>query len=540
MTDLDAPTAAAPERRRRRAARDHGGVGERLRAWRPTTDLAVGTIAGVAIFALLMARNTWILQGHLLFGGDEGNQFGTAWNAITLRELRGNGSRTGFHHPGPSYLYVWGAADVMRKLLGSPIGQHNAMMIGGLALNAAQLGAVFAIVRSHLDSVVRATLVLCAFAALASVEPHIMAGPWLPHMFFASFTLLVVAAASVAAGRLPSLVAFAAAAGFLLQGHVAFASFVIVITLAMAVVMWRTGNLRALWRDERRTMWAAGGVLALFVIPVAGSTLANWPGEFEQYLEWAGRDDTGGFTMRQTATFLLHFWPGGGARAQLAVAALTLGALAGVSWWRRSRFGACLLVAALLMELCLAYYVRTGLDDINAFYVALWMVALPGLTAGTAVALALPDRIVAPSDRAARVAVAAVAAIVVLATTFLSASTRFEAFRLDAALAVVDEMEAGANGRPIVLDGAVEVLGSFYLAPAILSEAEDRNLDICLAQPGWTIKYDSGRICTAQERLDGDVWTIYPFESGLPPSLAGSPPPGYVTGWIDHAPRRSS
>ena len=91
-----------------------------------------------------------------------------------------------------------------------------------------------------------------------------------------------------------------------------------------------------------------------------------------------------------------------------------------------------------------------------------------------------------------------------------------------------------------LLDGAVEVLGSFYLAPAILSEAEDRNLDICLAQPGWTIKYDSGRICTAQERLDGDVWTIYPFESGLPPSLAGSPPPGYVTGWIDHAPRRSS
>ena len=515
-------------------------MSERLRTWRPTSDLAVGTIAGIAIFALLMLRNTWILQGHLLFGGDEGNQFGTAWNAITLRELRGNGSRTGFHHPGPSYLYIWGATDVVRKALGSPIGQHNAMMIGGLVLNAAQLGAVFAIVRSHLNSVVRATLVLCALAAMASVEHHIMAGPWLPHMFFASFTLLVVAAASVAAGRLPSLVGFAAAAGLLLQGHVAFATFVIVITLAMAVVVWRTGDLRRLWRDDRRTLWTAGGVLALFVIPVAGSTLAHWPGEFAKYLDWAGRDDTGGFTLRQTGTFMLHFWPGGTARAQVAVAALTLAALAGVSWWRRSRFGACLLVAALLMELCLAYYVRTGLDDINAFYVALWMVALPGLTAGTAAALALPDRIVLPSDTPARVAVGAVAAVAVLVTTFLSSSTRFEPFRLDAVLSVVDQMEAGANGRTIVLDGAVEQTGSFYLAPAILSEAEDRNLDVCLVQPGWAIKYDSGRICTAQERTDGDVWTIYPLETGLPPSLVGSPPPSYVTGWIDHAPRRNS
>lgn len=540
MTDLDASPHSTIERRRPRPDRDRNSVGERIRSWRPTTDLAVGTIAAATIFVLLMTRNTWVLQGHLLFGGDEGNQFGTAWNAITLRELRGNGSRTGFHHPGPSYLYIWGAADVVRKLLGSPVGQHNAMMVGGLMLNAAQFGAVFAIVRSHLNSVVRATLVLCALTAMASIEPHIMAGPWLPHMFFASFTLLVVAAASVAAGRLPSLVAFAVAAGFLLQGHVAFAPFVAAITLAVTVVGWRTGDLRRLWRDERRTMWTAGGVLALFVIPVAGSTLSDWPGEFAKYLEWAGRDDTGGFTLRQTSTFLLHFWPGGGARAQLAVAAITLTALAGVSWWRRSRFGACLLVAAILMELCLAYYVRTGLDDINAFYVALWMVALPGLCAGTAVALSLPDRIVAPDERAARFAIACMAAAAVVATTLLSPATRFESFRLDAALDVVDQMQASSNGRTIVLDGAVEQLGSFYLAPAILSEAEDRNLDICLSQPGWIIKYDSGRICTAQERLDGDVWTIYPFEIGLPRSLAGSPPPGYVTGWIDHAPRRSA
>lgn len=532
MTDLDTPTDAAPARRTPRS--------ERVRGWRPTSDLAVGTIAGVVIFTLLMARNTWILQGHLLFGGDEGNQFGTAWNAITLRELRGNGSRTGFHHPGPSYLYIWGAADVLRKLIGSPIGQHNAMMIGGLVLNAAELGAVFAIVRSHLNSVVRATLVLCTLAALASVEHHIMAGPWLPHMFFASFALLVVAAASAAAGRLPSLVGFAAAAGFLLQGHVAFATFVIVITLAMSVALWRTGDLRRLWRDERRTLWSAAGVLALFVVPVAGSTLAHWPGEFAKYLEWAGRDDTGGFTLRQTGTFMLHFWPGGGARVEAAVAVAILGALAGVSWWRRSRFGACLLVATLLMELCLAYYVRSGLDDITAFYVALWMVALPGLAAGTALTLALPDRIVAPTDTAARVAVGCVTAVVVVATAWLSPSTRFEPFRLDSVLAVVDQMEATSGGRTIVVDGAVEQTGSFYLAPAILSEAEDRGLDVCLSQPGWAVKYDSGRICTAQERTDGDVWTIYPFESGLPPSLVGTPPPGYVTGWIDHAPRRTS
>jgi hypothetical protein len=86
---------------------------------------------------------------------------------------------------------------------------------------------------------------------------------------------------------------------------------------------------------------------------------------------------------------------------------------------------------------------------------------------------------------------------------------------------------------PVINFGS-EFLKSTYL-PRIASGASQCSYGLSEPDAGSDVAS-----MTTRATLDGDVWTIYPFESGLPPSLAGSPPPGYVTGWIDHAPRRSS
>jgi hypothetical protein len=483
------------------------------------SDLAVGSLVALGLFALLLIRQRWIIGSPVLLGGDEAHQFATAGDAISFRELRGNGSRLGFNHPGPSYLWIWGAADVLRRATGSFVGQHNVMVGATLALNAAQLGALTAIVRSHLRSIPRALIVLVAIVLGSSVVPYILVGTWLPEMFACSFALLVVAGASAAAGRLPSLVAYAAAAGLLLQGHVVFSSFVGLGTLVLLVVMWRTGDLARLWREARPTLVATGALAIAFAAPVVGYTLLDWPGELAEYAEYSQRPESGGHPVDAAVRFVLEFWPGGSGWVQLAVAAASFAALAGVSWWRRSRFGGTVLVATLLTEFGLLVYVLTGLDDIRALYVAIWMAVVPGIVIGTATALALTDRVVEPDSRPARAAVASVVVGGLVAAVLLSPSTATggtRELRFDAVFGLVDRLETEVGERTLVLDVTPENIETYSFVGALASVALDRGVDLCFVQEEWRVKFTEERVCTPGDLRDGARYALYPASGGTP------------------------
>lgn len=486
------------------------------------SDLAVGSLVALGLFALLLIRQRWIIGGPILLGGDEAHQFATAGDAISFRELRGNGSRLGFNHPGPSYLWIWGAADLLRRATGSFVGQHNVMIAAALALNAAQLGALTAIVRSHLRSIPRALIVLVAIVLGSSVVPYILVGTWLPEMFACSFALLVVAGSSAAAGRLPSLVAYAAAAGLLLQGHVVFSSFVGLGTLVLLVVMWRTGDLARLWREARPTLVATGLLAVAFAAPVVGYTLLDWPGELAEYLEYSQRPESGGHPVDAAVRFVLEFWPGGNGWGQLAVALASFAALAGVAWWRRSRFGWTVLAATLLAEFGLLVYVLTGLDDIRALYVALWMVVVPGIVIGSTLALALPDRLVAPAAPAGRVAVGFVGTTAVVLAVLLAPSTATggtRTLRFEPTFGLVDRLETTLDGRTLVLDVEPESTETYYLVTALASVALDEGVDICFVQEPWRVKFTAERVCTAEDLRDGVRYAIYPYSEGVPPGV---------------------
>jgi hypothetical protein len=296
------------------------------------------------------------------------------------------------------------------------------------------------------------------------------------------------------------------------------------------VALWRTGGVGRLWSDERRTLYAAAGLAVAFATPMVIYTLTDWPGELGRYWQFV-RQEGGGHPIGDATRFTLQFWPGDAPRWQALAMVGALVLLGAVSYWRRSRFGAFLLGAIVLMELCLLNYAANGVDDLaGGRYVALWIVALPGLAVGTAVALALPDRVVDPAPLAARVAVAAATAAVVAVAAF-SPSTSFDPFEFFMVPDLVDQMESTADGRPLVLDADPQELGPYYLAPAIVAEAEEEGLRVCFTDPAWEIKFSDRRTCTADERRDGEPYTLYPLE-GVPPEVAVQQPPAYHTAWV--------
>ncbi len=49
------------------------------------SDLAVGSLVALGLFALLLIRQRWIIGSPVLLGGDEAHQFATAGDAISFR-----------------------------------------------------------------------------------------------------------------------------------------------------------------------------------------------------------------------------------------------------------------------------------------------------------------------------------------------------------------------------------------------------------------------------------------------------------------------
>ena len=76
-------------------------------------------------------------------------------------------------------------------------------------------------------------------AAFASVHPAVLSTDWMPYLYVPAYLAFIVAAASVAAGRVRDAWIMALAGWFLIHGHACFLFFVPVISCAvLAAVLW--------------------------------------------------------------------------------------------------------------------------------------------------------------------------------------------------------------------------------------------------------------------------------------------------------------
>jgi len=527
----------------------------------------VWAVPFATLMAVLVARNTFLFSTRLYEQGD------MASNSLRIDEARhftlliGDYSRLRFSHPGPAYFYVqaWGE-ELFYYLLHLVPTAWNAQILGVYALNSAWAALAVGVVYGWTRSVRGAAMALAALTAAAVLHPVILSSDWMSFLYMPTYTVLVVAAASVAAGRGQDAWILALACWFLIHGHAAYLFFVpgFIAAVLVAVIWPVRRTLRGSARDffgQRRGVWVpVAAVSAVFLLPIVINLALHWPGDFGKYFGYGS--STGGHPLGAVVRYVLWFWwPTANPPALAVLACLPVLLYAAAGWlaWRFTRppvgrFLLALLAMNLVSSALFVFYCFTGVDNLTAkgyyigyFYwsaplitvlvIAVGVVEAVGLAPGRAAVQGAGAHRTATVLTAASVTVA-LAAVAVFATRPLAQTpTAFTnpyqpsfAPDTDAGLRhAVDVVAERSPGKTIVLKlshNAWRDMNGF------LVQAERAGVHACIADPWWGFMVTSQFICTPQQLASGVKYYMWDDLTRPTGAVLASLQDGRVTaGW---------
>jgi hypothetical protein len=195
-----------------------------------------------------------------------------------FRELLGNYSRWGFHHPGPAFFYFFAAGEkVLHDWLHLVPSEMNAHILCMIVLNTAFLFGTIGIIarycRSRLFPPVALLLSLVfIYMVNRTIPGSAIFSIWMPHVLLFCFLFFVTVCASVATGKASQLPWLALSGLMLLHGHVAQSLFVGVLSVAaVATLLWRDGRtigLPMFLRSNRKPIVISAALVVLFSTPI--------------------------------------------------------------------------------------------------------------------------------------------------------------------------------------------------------------------------------------------------------------------------------
>lgn len=256
-------------------------IGERA-GWR---DPFTWVVAGLLALPLVVSALQAIIAGER-----------AAWDwallELRIRDVGGDNtpllgpySRYGWNHPGP--LMFWMLAPLYRAL-----GADSGAMYGASALLnlVALLGVV--LVARRLGGRRLLGVVAIAITLFTASAGAILADPWNPFLTLLPFALFVLAAAAVASGDFLITPVLVAAGSFVVQSHIGYAVFIVLIAVwalvAGSVVAWRRWNPGRRLSSAQR--WAAIGIsagvlLVAWAVPLA-EQVTNQPGNVTEIIDY--------------------------------------------------------------------------------------------------------------------------------------------------------------------------------------------------------------------------------------------------------------
>jgi hypothetical protein len=399
----------------------------------------------------------------------------------------------------------------------------NGQAIAILALNSACVALTLTVLFSWFRSLPAIAAAGGAAAGYFAAYGELVTSTWMPYAYFAPFLLLLVAAASVAAGRTRHLWPLAFAGSLLVNGHAEFLFFVPLLVAAALLAHRPEPGSRT-----RRDWLVALGVLGIFALPIGLNLALHWPGEFGKYFAYGG--DRGVHSPAEALRYLLWFW----APNPYLALAVAIGLFAGVRLIahlaRRQPYGRVLLAGARLVGLATLLffgYASYGIDDLREVYIGYFTRAMPLalILLGAAGAVALLSS--AGVDRAAAAprarfgpVLARAVGVATLAVGLVAAGVSPELVNrrgeVPGVPAALDSMAARAAGRPIVLD--LSTRDAWPEATPLVVGGLRRGQRVCLRDPSWRVLVTAEFVCTARDLATGERFVV--SRSGHIPSGA--------------------
>jgi hypothetical protein len=495
----------------------------------------------VLLFVLLCARNWFLFTARLYEQGD------SAANSILITQAKhftllvGNYSREGFNHPGPAYMYVQAVGEYLfQNWLHAVPTAWNAHVLAVFALNGAFAALAVGIVYGWTGSLKGAAACFAVIVAFAVAHPQIVNSGWMPYMYVPTYVVFLIAAGSVASGRLADAWILALSGWFLIHGQACFLLFVPVLTLAvLAALGWpRRHRLRAAARSffaTRRDVWVPVAVIsAVFLLPIVVNLALHWPGDFGKYISYGNSAKAGAIGFGRVVGYALwYWWPSRAAwLAPVLLLVLALAAILRLTSGPLRRFLLALLAVNVVSTLTFLLYATVGID-ILAKYIGYFYWSAPlilVLIIGVAVVEALRLRLgtqrpgrtraeTVPSGSETGTSgagrhfpdlgtgVAMLAAVAAFTTLAVIPGTRTSTADIDGSLpSVVATVAARAPGRTIVLDlehpAWPEVVG-------FLVQAERTGVRACIDEPRYAFLVTSQFICTPGQAAAGNLYWFY-------------------------------
>ncbi len=311
--------------------------------------------ASLAFLAAILLVNTALFTTPIFEHTDYASNSLQISEAKGFRELLGNYSRWGFHHPGPAVFYVmalgeWLFHDVMR-LVPAPL---NGQILAIILLNTVLFFATVRIFLSHSPSRAFVPLALAAVAVVGATVNHdleasVAVGFWMPYVALFPFLFFLTVCASVAAGEIRRLPLLAGAGMLLIHLHVAQCMFVPLLGGAACVSSFRRRGAEP-WR---RPALAAVGVVCVFLAPIALEIALYEPDNLDKVLAYTrvhgGAQKSLAVALWYFASFLAYLPTPESAKAGLsslwtwfarphvALYWLAFAALATLSWRRKTK-----------------------------------------------------------------------------------------------------------------------------------------------------------------------------------------------------------
>ncbi len=479
--------------------------------------------ATTVLVVLLCVRNRFLFSTRLYEDADMGANSILVEQARHFTLLVGNYSRDHLHHPGPAYMYVKAAGEVLFwAWLHVVPTAWNGQLLAVYALTSLFVGLVAGVSYGWTGSLRGAAVCFAAVLVLAAVHPAVLSSDWMPYLYVLAYIAFLVAAASVAAGQGRDAWVLALTGWFLIHGHASFLFFVPVIwCAALAAALWphRHGlgaSVRSFFVTQRRVWVPVVIITAIFALPIVADVALHWPGQFGRYLAFASSGKSGGHSVPQAVRAALwYWWPHRNAWA-FPVAGYAV-AVAVTRWLAPSslrRFLAALLAVNVLSSLAFLYYAVTGIDVLSRHYEGYFYWSAPVITL-LVIALGVVEAMPLPLSTAA----AAAAAVLVLAALAVAPDTRTSTNSSDPAVpnsgqdtdsalpGAVSALAARSDGHMIVLRLDPQFWGD---ATGFLVQAERTGVRACVANPVYTFIVTSQFICTRSDIADGRVYWLRP------------------------------